>query len=195
MKTDEELVILAQNGDNDSEIELFSRYKNVLRKIARSYFLIGGDIEDLTQEGMIGLYKAIKGYSSSKGVSFSAFANLCIKRQMQTAVKRASSQKSLILSQAFPITGNLEQDDETDDEVLIPSNKQNPEEEIISKETIKEMKSLIKEKLSKMELDVLTKYLDGKSYKEISQETGLNFKSIDNSLTRIKKKLEVLKNL
>jgi len=76
MKTDEELVLLAQNGDNDSEIELFSRYKNVLRKISRSFFLIGGDIEDLIQEGMIGLYKAIKGYSPSKGVSFSSFASL-----------------------------------------------------------------------------------------------------------------------
>ena len=101
MKTDEELVVLAQNGDNDSEIELFSRYKNVLRKISRSYFLIGGDIEDILQEGMLGLYKAIKSYSPSKGVSFSSFANLCIKRQIQTAVRRASSQKSLILSTAF----------------------------------------------------------------------------------------------
>ena len=195
MKTDEELVLLAQNGDNDSEIELFSRYKNVLRKISRSFFLIGGDIEDLIQEGMIGLYKAIKGYSPSKGVSFSSFASLCIKRQIQTAVKRASSQKSLILSTAFPITGNLEQDEDEDDEVIFPSQEQTPEEEIISRETIKEMKKLIKSKLSPMEFDVLSKYLDGKSYKEISVYTGLSSKSIDNALTRIKKKLEFLKNV
>lgn len=195
MKTDEELVVLAQNGDNDSEIELFSRYKNVLRKISRSYFLIGGDIEDILQEGMLGLYKAIKSYSPSKGVSFSSFANLCIKRQIQTAVRRASSQKSLILSTAFPITGNLEQDEDEEDEVIIPSFEQTPEERIISRETIKEMKKQIKSKLSQMELEVFSKYLDGKTYKEISLETGLTFKSIDNALTRIKKKLEFLKNI
>lgn len=195
MKTDEELVVLAQNGDNDSEIELFSRYKNVLRKISRSYFLIGGDIEDILQEGMLGLYKAIKSYSPSKGVSFSSFANLCIKRQIQTAVRRASSQKSLILSNAFPITGNLEQDEDEEDEVIIPSFEQTPEERIISRETIKEMKKQIKSKLSQMELEVFSKYLDGKTYKEISLETGLTFKSIDNALTRIKKKLEFLKNI
>lgn len=195
MKTDEELVVLAQNGDNDSEIELFSRYKNVLRKISRSYFLIGGDIEDILQEGMLGLYKAIKSYSPSKGVSFSSFANLCIKRQIQTAVRRASSQKSLILSTAFPITGNLEQDEDEEDEVIIPSFEQTPEERIISRETIKEMKKQIKSKLSQMELEVFSKYLDGKTYKEISLETDLTFKSIDNALTRIKKKLEFLKNI
>ena len=195
MKTDEELVVLAQNGDNDSEIELFSRYKNVLRKISRSYFLIGGDIEDILQEGMLGLYKAIKSYSPSKGVSFSSFANLCIKRQIQTAVRRASSQKSLILSTAFPITGNLEQDEDEEDEVIIPSFEQTPEERIISRETIKEMKKQIKSKLSQMELEVFSKYLDGKTYQEISLETGLTFKSIDNALTRIKKKLEFLKNI
>lgn len=195
--TDEELVIAAQNGDSNAELELFSRYKNLLRKICRSYFLIGGDIEDLVQEGMIGLFKAIKSFSKDKNVSFSSFAYLCINRQVQTAVKRASSQKNLVLSTALPITGTHDGDDDDDDslEIIIPSNEPTPEEKMISRETILEMKDEIKKKLSEMELKVLSSYLKGQPYKAISSETGLSEKSIDNALTRIKKKLDFLKSL
>ena len=196
MATDEELVILAQNGDSDSELELFSRYKNALRKISRSYFLIGGDVEDLLQEGMVGLFKAIKSYSPEKKVNFSAFASLCIKRQVQTAVKKASNQKNMVLSAALPLTGTHDHDDEDEDnlEIIIPSLDPTPEEKMISDETIKEMKDEIKKKLSSMELKVLASYLKGQPYKTISAETGLSSKSIDNALSRIKKKLEFLKN-
>lgn len=192
--SDEELVFKAQSGDSDSELELFSRYKNALRKISRSYFLIGGDIEDLVQEGMIGLFKAIKGYSSEKNVSFSAFASLCIKHQIQTAVKKASSQKNMVLSTALPLTNpyDSDEDDEGNLEIIIPSKDPTPEEKMISDETVKEMKEAIKKKLSHMELKVLSSYLKGQSYKVISAETGLSSKSIDNALTRIKKKLEFL---
>lgn len=196
MKTDEELVFLAQNGDTNCELEIFARYKNLLRKVCRSYFLIGGDIEDLTQEGMIGLYKAIKGYTKSKNTSFASFAGLCVKRQVQTAIKKASSQKNLILSTAIPLTGQSKFDDEEEEnfEIIIPSNDPLPDEVLISEESLNEIKDSIRKKLSTLELKVLSKYLHGKSYKDIAKETSLTEKSIDNALSRIKKKLSFLKN-
>ena len=195
MKTDEELVLLAQNGDTSAELEVFSHYRNLLRKVCRSYFLVGGDSEDLMQEGMIGLYKAIKSYSKEKNVNFAGYAGLCVKRQIQTAIKKATSQKNLILSTAIPLTTQDKFDDEDDSspEIIIPSSEPAIDEKMISQETMMEIKESIKQKLSKMELKVLVKYLNGYSYKEISQETGLNEKSIDNALSRIKKKLIFLK--
>ena len=194
--TDEELVLKAQQGDSDAELELFTRYRNALRKISRSFFLIGGDVEDLMQEGMIGLFKAIKGFSSDKKVNFAAFAVLCMKRQVQTAVKRASNQKNMVLSTAIPLTGSSDdEDDEGNLEIIIPSNEPTPEERLISQENMKEIKEEIKKKLSYMEIKVLASYLKGQSYKDISTETGLTAKSIDNALSRIKKKLEFLKSI
>ena len=195
MKTDEELVKLSQNGDTDAEIELFSRYRNLLKKVSRSYFLVGGDVEDLLQEGMVGLYKAIRGFSPSKNISFASFAGLCVKHQIQTAIKKASSQKNMILSSALPIEGKSTFDDEDEEsfEIIIPSPEPNADEIMISEETVAEIKRIIKKKLSKMELLVLSRYLKGQSYKTISKVTGLSEKSIDNALTRIKKKLDFLR--
>ena len=98
--TDEELITLIQNGDESAETELFSRYKDLVVKIARGYFIVGGDLEDLVQEGMIGLYKAIKGFSDEKEASFKTFAVLCIKHQIQTAIKHANTNKNKPLSSA-----------------------------------------------------------------------------------------------
>lgn len=195
--SDEELVFNAQMGDTNAELEIFSRYKNVVSKNCRSFFLIGGDVEDLLQEGMVGLYKAIKNYKSSKNASFLTFANLCIKRQIQSAVKRATSQKNLLLSTALPIGEEVsfDDDEEIGFEIIIPSNEPSPDSELISRENIKEIKQQIKEKLSQMELKVLINYLNGKNYDEISSKTGLAKKSIDNALTRIKNKLSFLKNI
>lgn len=197
MITDEELVKKAQNGDSEAELEIFSRYKNALRKISRSYFLIGGDVEDLVQEGMIGLYKAIKAFSPEKNVNFPGFANLCMKRQVQTAIKKASNQRNMVLSTALPLMSSGESDDDDDDglEIIIPSNEPTPEEQLISKENVKIIKDEIKKKLSQMEIKVLASYLKGQSYKNISAETGLSSKSIDNALSRIKKKLDFLKSI
>lgn len=196
MRTDEELVLSAQKGDISAELEVFSHYRNLLRKVCRSYFLVDGDSDDLMQEGMIGLYKAIKSYSTDKNVSFAGYAGLCVKRQIQTAIKKANSQKNLILSTAIPLTTQDKFDDEEEEspEIIIPSSELPADEKMISEENMKEIKELIKQKLSKMELQVLVKYLNGYSYKEISSETGLNEKSIDNALSRIKKKLTVLKD-
>lgn len=195
MRTDEELVLLAQKGDSNAELEVFSHYRNLLRKVCRSYFLIGGDSDDLMQEGMIGLYKAIKSYSKDKNVSFAAYAGLCVKRQIQTAIKKAISQKNLILSTAIPLTTQDKFDDEEDGspEIIIPSPEQAADDKMIYEETMRETADLIKQRLSKMELQVLVEYLNGFSYKEISTQTGLTEKSIDNALSRIKKKLSILK--
>ena len=195
MRTDEELVLLAQKGDSNAELEVFSHYRNLLRKVCRSYFLIGGDSDDLMQEGMIGLYKAIKSYSKDKNVSFAAYAGLCVKRQIQTAIKKANSQKNLILSTAIPLTTQDKFDDEEDGspEIIIPSPEQAADDKMIYEETMRETTELIKQRLSKMELQVLVEYLNGFSYKEISTQTGLTEKSIDNALSRIKKKLSILK--
>lgn len=195
MRTDEELVLLAQKGDSNAELEVFSHYRNLLRKVCRSYFLIGGDSDDLMQEGMIGLYKAIKSYSKDKNVSFAAYAGLCVKRQIQTAIKKANSQKNLILSTAIPLTTQDKFDDEEDGspEIIIPSPEQAADDKMIYEETMRETADLIKQRLSKMELQVLVEYLNGFSYKEISTQTGLTEKSIDNALSRIKKKLSILK--
>lgn len=193
--TDENLALKAQEHDYESEIELFTRYKNNINRISRSFFLVGGDTEDLIQEGMIGLYKAIKYYTADKNASFSTFANLCIKRQIQTAVKMATSHKNKILSSAIPIAE--EETNEEDDEhlgLVIPSSAPNPDDSLISKETINEIKLQIKEKLSVLELKILSQYLAGKSYNEISEKLDLNKKSVDNALSRIKSKLSFLKN-
>ena len=192
--SDEELVLRAQKGNSDAELEIYSRYKNLLLKICRGYFLVDGSIEDLVQEAMIGLFKAIKSFSRQKEVSFATYAGLCVKRQVQTAVKKATSQKNLILSSALPLIGQSDDDEDGSSEIIIPSSDPLPDEVLISKETVAQIKLEIKKRLSAMEQKVLSRYLRGESYAEISKLTGLTNKSIDNALTRIKKKLEFLKN-
>ena len=134
--TDESLALKAQENDYESEIELFSRYKNMINQISRSFFLMGGDTEDLIQEGMIGLYKAIKYYSTNKNASFSTFAHMCIKRQIQTAIKHAGAKKNLTLSTAVPLAEviNVDEDDEMGEGLIIPSKDPTPDDHLISKE-------------------------------------------------------------
>ena len=194
--TDESLALKAQENDYESEIELFSRYKNMINKISRSFFLMGGDTEDLIQEGMIGLYKAIKYYSTNKNASFSTFAHMCIKRQIQTAIKHAGAKKNLTLSTAVPLAEviNVDEDDEIGEGLILPSQDPTPDDHLISKENMIELKNSIKKTLSNMELNILKSYLAGKNYSEIATEYEINKKSVDNALTRIKTKLSYLKN-
>lgn len=194
--TDEELCILAQKGDENALNKLLSKYKPLASKLARSYFLSGGDVEDLVQEGMIGLYKAIKHFSEGKNASLKTFATTCIKHQLQSAVRLDSSEKNKILSSALPITSEKREDDEDEDEIeiLIPSNSPSPFEQVIEKESLNEVKNKILAILSSLEIKVLGLYLKGYSYNEISAKSGLNKKSIDNALSRIKNKLSFLKN-
>ena len=157
--------------------------------------MTGGDIEDIIQEGMIGLYKAIMHFNGSKNASFTTFATICIKNQIQSAIKVASSDKNKALSSALPIAEQVDDDDEDGEvEIIIPSLLPSPDDKVISKEHLKEIATIIKKTLSDMEYKVLYLYLKGYNYDEISKASGLNKKSIDNALTRIKSKLAFLKD-
>ena len=192
--TDEELSLKAQEGDESAVKSLLSSYKSLVNQIARSYFLTGGDIEDIVQEGMIGLYKAIMHYKDNKTASFKTFASTCIKNQIQSAVRVASAEKNKILSTALPIIDQINGDDEDDKvEIIFPSDLPSPDDKIIEKERICEIIKQIKATLSPMELKVLSLYLKGYNYNEISKIGGFSKKSIDNALTRIKNKLAFLK--
>lgn len=194
--TDEELCPLAQQGDEGALNELLSKYKPLASKIARSYFLTAGDIEDLIQEGMIGLYKAIKHFVSGKNATFKTFATTCIKHQLQSAVREDLSEKNKILSSALSLVSDKkeESDEDEDFEILLPSYQPTPFDKVVEKETLNEVKNKIIQTLSKLEIKVFGLYLQGYSYNEISAKSGLNKKSIDNALTRIKNKLAFLKN-
>ncbi len=193
--TDEELSIKAQSGDENAVNTLLSKYKSLVNQIARSYFLTGGDMEDIVQEGMIGLYKAIKHFNNSKTASFKTFASTCIKHQIQSAVRIASSAKNQVLSTAVPIVDkiNNEEDDEKI-EIIFPSDLPSPDDKLLEQERMQEIKDKIKKSLSTLELKVLSLYLKGYSYNEISSIGNISKKSIDNALSRIKNKLSFLKN-
>ena len=187
----EELIKKTKNGEESAENLLFSRYKDLVVKIARGYFIVGGDLEDLVQEGMIGLYKAVKNFSDEKEASFKTFAVLCIKHQIQTAIKAANTNKNKPLSsavsfQSFTENGTSENLDFLPIDLVLDST---PEEKIIDKENFKNLNEKIKSHLSPLEFKVLKLYLQGYSYKEISASLNVTSKSIDNSLSRIKSKL------
>ena len=194
-KTDETLVLLAKQGDDEAMAELFARYKSLVNKLSRTYFLAGGDVEDLIQEGMIGLYKAIQNYKNKKKASFKTFATICIKHQIQTAVKIANAEKNKVLSSALSIGEQSDFDDENDSsaDIILPSQMPSPDSQVIERENQEELLSLVNEVLSLRERQVLGQYLQGYSYNEIASNLGESKKSIDNALTRIKNKLQFLK--
>ena len=190
--SDENVVRLAQVNESDAMEYLLNKYKNFVRSKARSYFLIGADHEDIVQEGMIGLYKAIRDYREDKLSSFRAFAELCITRQIITAIKTATRQKHIPLNSYVSLNKPI-YDDENDRtllDVITEDSFSNPEAMMISKEDVNFIKEKIGSMLSEFELDVLLKYLEGKSYQEISDELGKRVKAVDNALQRIKRKLQ-----
>ena len=190
--TDEEIVQLCHNGDSLSEEYLLNKYKNFVRSKARSYFLIGADHEDIVQEGMIGLYKAIRDFKPEKLSSFRAFAELCITRQIITAIKTATRQKHIPLNSYVSLNKPLydEESDRTLLDILMEGTTSNPEDMIINQENLGNIHQKINEVLSGLEQEVLAAYLDGKSYQEIAEALGRHVKSIDNALQRVKRKLE-----
>ena len=190
--TDEEVVALCRTGDTVAVEYLLNKYKNFVRSKARSYFLIGADHEDIVQEGMIGLYKAIRDFRPEKLSSFRAFAELCITRQIITAIKTATRQKHIPLNSYVSLNKPLydEESDRTLLDVCAEGPRANPEELLISQEDLKGIHQKIDEVLSSLEQEVLAAYLDGKSYQEIADMLGRHVKSIDNALQRVKRKLE-----
>ena len=190
--TDEEIALLAQQPDGAALEYLLNKYKNFVRSRARSYFLIGADHEDIVQEGMIGLYKAIRDFKTDKLASFRAFAELCVTRQIITAIKTATRQKHIPLNSYVSLNKPIYDDehDRTLLDVISEEIQSNPEELLISQEDLTLIEGRIGEMLSPLEKQVLLRYLDGKSYQEISDELGRHVKSIDNALQRIKRKMQ-----
>ena len=190
--TDERIVELSHDGDASAEEYLLDKYKNFVRSKARSYFLVGADHEDIVQEGMIGLYKAIRDYRPDKLSSFRAFAELCITRQIITAIKTATRQKHIPLNNYVSLNKPLydEESDRTLLDVILEGRTSDPEEMIINMENVGNIRTKINEVLSGLEQEVLNAYLDGKSYQEIAKSLGRHVKSIDNALQRVKRKLE-----
>ena len=190
--TDEQIVQLCHDGDSMAEEYLLNKYKNFVRSKARSYFLIGADHEDIVQEGMIGLYKAIRDFKQEKLSSFRAFAELCITRQIITAIKTATRQKHIPLNSYVSLNKPLydEESDRTLLDILMEGSTGNPEDMIINQENLGNIHQKINEVLSGLEQEVLAAYLDGKSYQEIAEALGRHVKSIDNALQRVKRKLE-----
>ncbi|HIT00850.1 MAG TPA: RNA polymerase sporulation sigma factor SigH [Candidatus Faecaligallichristensenella faecipullorum] len=190
--TDEQIVKLAQEADGMALEFLLNKYKNFVRSKARSYFLIGADHEDIVQEGMIGLYKAIRDFKEDKLSSFRAFAELCITRQIITAIKTATRQKHIPLNSYVSLNKPIyeEESDRTLLDVITEGWVTNPEDLLISKEDLSSIEGRIGEMLSGLEKQVLFYYLDGKSYQEISEDLGRHVKSIDNALQRVKRKLQ-----
>ena len=189
---DEVVVEFAKDGDTAALEYLINKYKNFVRAKARSYFLIGADREDIIQEGMIGLYKAIRDFRSDKLSSFRAFAELCITRQIITAIKTATRQKHIPLNSYVSLNKPIydEDSDRTLLDVISGSKITDPEELIISREEFDDIEEKMGEILSSLEWKVLMSYLEGKSYQEIAVDLKRHVKSIDNALQRVKRKLE-----
>ncbi len=191
--SDDELIDLIHDGDSYAQEVLIKRYKNFVLAKSRSYFLVGADREDIVQEGMIGLYKAIRDYKVDRLASFRAFAELCITRQIITAIKAATRQKHQPLNSYISLNKPIydEESDRTLLDVLKGGKLTNPEQLFISKETYDLIERKISEMLSDLEFDVLQEYLKGKSYQAIADTLDKHVKSIDNALQRVKRKLEV----
>jgi RNA polymerase sporulation-specific sigma factor len=189
---DEYLVDYVREGDSGALEYLINKYKNFVRAKARSYFLIGADHEDIVQEGMIGLYKAIRDFKGDKLSSFKAFAELCITRQIITAIKTATRQKHIPLNSYVSLDRPLydEESDRTLLDVICGTRVTDPEELLINQEEFDDIELKMGEILSDLERKVLMLYLDGRSYQEISVDLKRHVKSIDNALQRVKRKLE-----
>lgn len=191
-KLDEEVVDEAKKGDCRAQEYLISKYESFVKAKAKSYFLIGADKEDIYQEGMIGLYKAIRDFKADKLTSFKAFAEICVTRQIITAIKTATRQKHIPLNTYISLNKPIyeEDSDRTLIDVLSELKITDPEELIIVKEQIKHIEGEMAKVLSDLEMEVLQSYLDGKSYQEIACDLDRQAKSIDNALQRVKRKLE-----
>jgi RNA polymerase sporulation-specific sigma factor len=190
--TDEEIVSLAKNGDTIALEFLISKYKNFVRSKARTYFLIGADREDIIQEGMIGLYKAIRDYRYDRQTSFHSFAEICVTRQIITAIKTATRQKHMPLNSYVSLNKPVyeEESERTLSDVITQGKAGNPEDLFIDQEDFLDIESTMQRILSPLEQDVVNLYLEGKSYVEIAQQLDRHVKSVDNALQRVKRKLE-----
>lgn len=190
---DNELIVIIHEGNTDALDFLITKYRSFVRLKGRSYFLIGGDREDIIQEGMIGLYKAIRDFRPDRLSSFKGFAELCITRQIITAIKTATRQKHIPLNSSISLDRPVysEDSERTLLDMLSGPILDDPEDFIIHKEDFKHLEQEMNKVLSPLEKQVLALYLDGRTYQEISAELNRQVKSVDNALQRIKRKLEL----
>ena len=188
--SDEELIEKIRLGDSEAQNFLLDKYKNLVNMKANRFFLIGGENDDVLQEGMIGLFKAIQSFDEEKNNSFKTFANLCIERQLISAIKTSNRQKHLPLNSSFSL--NTSAFDENDDtsvlEVLDAKFVEDPLDTITKREYFEDIENKIDQALSSFEKQVLDRYVQGESYVDIAQEIGSPVKSIDNAIQRIRKK-------
>jgi RNA polymerase sporulation-specific sigma factor len=192
-RPDDELVLAARSGDEGALTELLTKYRAFARVKARSYFLVGADREDIVQEGMIGLYKAVRDFNPDMQTSFRAFAELCVTRQIITAIKTATRQKHGPLNNYVSFSRPVAGDDDGErvlGDVLPTVAVSDPADLVISAERIRALQAHFDEVLSDLETEVLRLYVEGKSYQEIAERLQRHVKSIDNALQRIKRKLE-----
>ncbi len=189
--TDEELVILSQQGNNDATTTLLYRYKDKVKGFCRGFFIVGAEIDDLIQEGMIGLYNAIQTYKTSS-VSFKTYAFACIRNKIKDAIKFANRKKNLFLNEAISIYQTIEKEDENSFSSMdfLASNTLNPEEQLISNEFANVVLNDIKSNFSDLEFKILLLFLQGKTYDSIANDLSISTKKVDNSLAKIRRYLK-----
>lgn len=192
-QTDEELMVRLRDGENNITDFIMDKYKNLVKKKAQSMYILGADSEDLIQEGMIGLFKAVRDYDCGRDASFCTFADLCISRQMYTAIQAAGRQKHIPLNTYVSFStgsSNPEENGSKDLESVITGSKMNPEDLFIDKENLENLERMIEQELSDFEKQVLDLHLTGMSYTQIARVLNRDDKSTDNALQRIKGKMK-----
>lgn len=195
---DRVLISLANNGDTLAEYCLINRYKRLVKMKARAYFLMGSDTDDIIQEGMIGLFKAVRNYDNNKSASFRVFAEICINRRIITAIKTASRKKHIPLNHYLSLNqqiDNIEDNGRPLIDIVDDLNLNNPINIFLTRERLQELKIKLNDILSGLERKILKIYLEGKTYQEIALEIKKSTKSVDNGMQRIKKKLDLLGKL
>lgn len=196
--SDEELVSIIRTGDKKAADILIKRYQTTVKNSSSKFFLYGGDENDVLQEGLIGLYFAIKNFDENNGASFKTFAKLCVERHLITAIKLSNRQKHTLLNTAISINASVDNEDDSSTEIIeILENIQSedPSEIIMRKEYFKELTDRIGKKLSTKELNILEEYKTGKSYAEIADKLNCNVKSVDTALTRIRRKANKIQEM
>lgn len=195
--SDEELIVRLRDGESAITDYIMDKYKNLVRSKAKSMYILGADREDLIQEGMIGLFKAIRDYDTGRDASFFTFADLCVSRQMYTAVQAAGRQKHAPLNTYISLYTSAFENDSIDKgetgeliNSVISQSERNPEEVLIDKENVELLERAIEKELSSFEKQVLDLYLTGMKYSQIAKVLGRDDKSTDNALQRIKSKLK-----
>ena len=187
--TDEQLLCDYKNGNQEIMDYLMVKYKSMVRKKARAMYLLGGENEDLIQEGMIGLFKAVTSYQEEKNTSFSTFAYLCVQRQIYTTITAFNRKKHIPLNTAISLFEQKNQEEELSLDEILETPEETPEEMMLRKEELNDYYKMLDQNLSKFEKQVMYHYLNGETYTTIAKKLGKSDKSIDNAIQRIRRKI------